>query len=269
MASIEHWRARLRQLRFRGYGGATIRTHRSMYYLHLLRGELVLALLLPLAFNLLMLLALDELVHFWRALLEFWASRLDFAASVTMRPFDLGYYDLWLPAVRVEAPLPSAALWWGTAVACLLLFLLSYLVKPERFLPLIYILRAVLLIQATALLYFAFIPASFPYRLEDYVANSLMIGILLLALIPWILGATYYVFDFGLTQKIALTLMTQLFFVLAIPLQYLLHASIIHHASLLFMPLFYLVFGLFFDIMAFVAFYSLGMSWRPNRKADF
>lgn len=240
-----------------------------MYHLRLHRGELLVAVLLPVAFNLLMLLALDDLVLLWRDLLEFWVVRLDFGSSVVMRPFDLGLYDLWLPTVEVEGPLPSAALWWSTTGICLAIFFMTYLIPPDRGLPVIYILRAILLLQGSALLYFAFMPASFPYRLEDYVSNSLFAGIVLLWLVPWILGATYYVFDFSLIQKIVLTFTILAFFLVALPLQYLLHANIIALGSLLFMPVLYLVFGLFLDIMAFVALYAFGMSWRIKKPEEF
>lgn len=262
---IAQWRHRMRVLRFHRQDETIIRKHRAMYQLRLHRGELVFALLLPLVFNLLLLLALDELVWFWRSVLEFWVVRLDFDARVLMHAFDLGLYDLWLPTIAVEGSLPSAFIWWATAAICLLAFFGSYLIHPNRSLPGIYIARAVILLQATALLYFAFIPASFPHVLEEYVANNLFIGIMLMALIPWILGATYYLFDFSLLQKLALTLVILTFFVIALPLQYLLHANLIAHASLLFMPVLYLVFGLFVDVMALVALYSYGMSWRSNK----
>lgn len=261
-SNVVQWRQRLRVLRFRRQDETTIRTHRAMYQFRLHRGELLIALLLPLVFNLMLLLALDELIRFWRGALEFWVVRLDFDANVIMHAFDLGLYDLWIPTLVVEGTLPTAGVWWVTAIVCLLAFFATYVILPNRGLPVIYIMRAVILVQVTALLYFAFIPASFPHVLEEYVANNLFIGVLLIALIPWMLGFTYYVFDFSLLQKITLTVLILSFFVVAFPLQYLLHANLIAHASLLFMPVLYLVFGLFIDVMAFVALYSYGMSWR-------
>ena len=260
--TVRHWRQRLRILRFRRRDQTLMRKHRAMYQLRLHRGELLFAILLPLAFNLWLLLGLDELIGLWRDVLDYLVPKLDFNAAVVMRAVNLGFYDLWIPTVIVEGTLPSAVTWWVTAAVCLVAFVLSYLIKPDRGLPFIYILRATILLQATALLYFAFIPASFPQVLEAYVVNNLFMGICLIALIPWILGATYYLFDFSLLQKIALTLLIMLFFIVALPLQYLLHANLIAHGSLLFMPLLYLMFGLFVDVMAFVALYSYGMSWR-------
>ncbi len=265
--TMRHWRQRLRLLRFRRRDQTLMRKHRAMYQLRLHRGELLFAILLPLTFNLWLLLGLDELIGFWRDVLGYLVPKLDFNAQVVMRAVNLGLYDLWIPTVIVESSLPSPSTWWVTAGVCLLAFVLSYVIKPNRGLPFIYIVRATVVLQSTALLYFAFIPASFPQVLEAYVVNNLFMGICLIALIPWILGATYYLFDFSLLQKVALTLLILLFFVVALPLQYLLHANLIAHGSLLFMPLLYLMFGLFVDVMAFVALYSYGMSWRFKKVA--
>jgi hypothetical protein len=52
---------------------------------------------------------------------------------------------------------------------------------------------------------------------------------------------------------------------LFIPLQYLLHACILR-VSLLFLPILYLAFGPFLDVVVFIAFYSWGMSWSPKLR---
>jgi len=255
-----HWRYRLYAMRFLRNDETTIRKHRAMYQLRLNRGELLIAVMLPMIFNLLLLLLIDPLIEFWRAMLEFWVERLDFGAQVTMRSFDLGYFDLWVPTVAMQGQLPSPEIWWGTAAACMLIFVASYLIRPDRYLPAVYLLRALVLLQTTALLYFAFIPASFPHVLEDYVASNLFVGIMLLMLIPWILGITFYLFDFPLIKKVTLTLLIFALFIVVLPMQYLLHVNLIAYGSLLFMPVLYLVFGLFIDVMAFVALYAYGMT---------
>nr|WP_295772056.1 hypothetical protein [Rhodoferax sp.] len=259
---VGHWRQRLRLLRLRRRDETSMRQHRAMYQLRLHRGELLFAFLLPVASNLLLLLGMDGVIGFWRGVLDYLVPRLDFNATVVMRAVDLGLYDLWIPTVVVEGPLPSALTWWVTACICCVVFMATYLIKPNRGLPFVYILRAIVLLQVTALLYFAFIPASFPMMLEEYLVNNLFMGLCFLALVPWILGATYYLFDFSLLQKFMLTLLILTFFAVMLPFQYLLHANLVAHGSLLFMPVLYLVFGLFIDVMAFVALYSYGMSWR-------
>ena len=238
--------------------------HRAMYQLRLSRRNILFTILLPLLFNALIFLMIDPLIGFWRMVLTFGVERLNFGARVIMQPFDLGIYDLWIPTVAIRATLPSLLTWWVTALICIVAYLLSYLIKPNRGLPLIYIVRAIILVQTTALLYFALIPTSFPQELESYMANNLFMGVMLLALIPWILGATFYIFDFPIRRKILFTLLNLAFFIIALPLQYLLHVNLIALGSLLFMPILYLVFGLFIDVMAFVALYSYGMTRRSE-----
>lgn len=54
---------------------------------------------------------------------------------------------------------------------------------------------------------------------------------------------------------------------LFVPQQYILHVVLLHK-SVLFMPLLYFVFGPFLDILAFVGFYSWGMSWSGSGSLD-
>lgn len=241
-----------------------MRKHRAIYRLRFDSTRLLGMLALPLAFNLVLLLGLDPLIRFWDTLLQFWVTRLDFGASVVMYPLHLRGYELWLPTVVVDGALPSAAMWWACCLACVVAYACSYRIPPNRGLPLIYAIRALVLMQASSLVFFASIPASFPHVLQVYVGNSLFAGLCLLALIPWVLGGSYYLLDFTLLQKLGLTLLILGFFALALPLQYLLHVNLIAHASLLFMPVLNLVFGIFADVMAFVALYAFGMGWRPQ-----
>jgi hypothetical protein len=56
--------------------------------------------------------------------------------------------------------------------------------------------------------------------------------------------------------------------VLFIPLQYLLHAWLLH-CSILFMPVLYFVCGPFLDVLIFVCFYSWGMSWQSRPTVSY
>jgi hypothetical protein len=259
---VAPWRQRLRTLKLRRQDKSAMRMHRAMFHLRLHRGELLFAILIPLIFNILLSSVIDELVWFWRDILEFWVTRLNFDANVKMTSYDLGYVVLWLPTASVESHLPSAQTWWISMVICAIAYFLTYSIKPAKGLPARLIIRALIFLQVLAQIYFALIPASFPVDLDRYVGNNLFMGILLMFLIPWILGMTYYVFDFPLLQKLALTALTLSFFVIALPLQYLLHVNLLAFGSLLFAPILYLAFGFFPDVMVFVCFYSWGMSWR-------
>lgn len=268
MGQFELLQRKIDDLRFRGFGGTSIKLHRAIYQVKLKKTNLIGSLLLPFAFTLLLLCFLSNIIQFWRFIFEFFLDRIEPGSTVAAQAIDLGKYLLWINYPGLSAGAPSNWLWWATLIGCIFIFLLTFLIPAKRFLPLTYIVRACLLIQATALAYFHFLPGQFPYDISSYLGNALTMSLIFIFMVPWILGLTYYIFDFSLLQKIALSALILAYFVIAFPMQYLLHAYALHHLSLLFLPLFYLVFGAFLDVMMFVALYSWGMSWRWKTKHD-
>jgi hypothetical protein len=260
--SIDAWRSRLDELRFRGYGGWAVRQHRAIFQMPLQRSDVAIAVLLPLVFSIVQLFLLDQTADTWRMILEFWNQRLDLGGVLGNHAFDLGYFLLWLPQLEIPGNAPSADIWWWTLAACVAIFAGTFYVSPERLLPGIYVVRACLVIQASALAYFYWLPGAFPYELESYICSNMFSGLAMMFLIPWLLGLTYYIFDFPLRQKVALTALILVFFAVAIPMQYLAHAYLLKHLSMLFMPILYIVFGMFVDVLILIALYSWGMSWR-------
>jgi len=255
---------RIDDMRFRGFGGSAIRMHRSINQLSLSKANLLAALVLPLLFTVLTALLLSPILHLWRALFAFWQPRLAESGAVAIHEVDLGRYAMSLPYPSFPSAYPGQHAWWLTFAVCAVIFVATFFISPKRFLPLNYIIRACLLVQATALLYFHFLPGQFPYDADAYLVNALIMALIFLFLMPWGLGLTYYVFNFSLARKVGLTLLLLGYFVIAFPMQYLLHAYVLHQMSLLFMPLLYLVFGTFLDVMMFVALYSWGMSWKRS-----
>jgi hypothetical protein len=268
LGQFELLQRKIDDLRFRGFGGTSIKLHRAIYQVKLKKTNLIGSLFLPFAFTLLLLCFLSTIIQFWRFLFDFFLDKIEPGSTIAAQAIDLGKYFLWIYYPNLSAGAPSTWLWWATLIGCVFIFLLTYLIPAKRFLPLIYIVRACLLIQATALAYFYFLPGQFPYDIASYLGNALTMSLIFIFMVPWILGLTYYVFDFSLLQKITLTSLILVYFVIAFPMQYLLHAYALHHLSLLFLPLFYLVFGAFLDVMMFVALYSWGMSWRWKSKRD-
>jgi len=90
---------------------------------------------------------------------------------------------------------------------------------------------------------------------------------ILIGLVPILYAFTFYLLNFTLLQKVLLTVITVAHLVLFVPQQYILHVILLHR-SVLFMPLLYFVFGPFLDILAFVGFYSWGMSWSTTGSLD-
>ncbi len=133
---------------------------------------------------------------------------------------------------------------------------------PERFIPLRYFLRLVVLLQASAIVVFARWPGSFPYRLQEHLFLLQAAGLVVMALVPVVLGFTLHVFDLALWRKVAVTLALLGHLALFIPLKALVHAVLITGGTALVMPVLFLLFGLLPDVLVFVAFYGWALSWR-------
>lgn len=258
----------LARLRFRGARGGMIARHRSMRTVEMPRGEIFISIGLAVVATGLWLLVLPLVMALWKAIFDFSGGLLALPGQTRVERYHLGPVGFSLPSISLPSQTPDATMWWITAIVTVVLFLASYLLM-RRSVPLAYMLRAILFVQLTALIFFYFFADRYPYGLEDYMANLLMASLTFLTFVPIILSLTYYIFDVGLLKKLSLTLLVLAHLCVLVPLQYLIHAYIIYQGSLLFMPVLYLVFGLPLDIMSLIAFYAWGMSWqsRGSRSA--
>ncbi len=257
------------RMRQRGWGGGDIPAHRALRVSPVRPGKLVPAALLAIALLAAYLLLLGPVSHLWAGMLEFWRSAVDLPGRVSMVRYDFyGLLQFDVPSLSFGSGLPGSELWWGGLVFTLLLGLGSFAV-PLTWLPLRYLLRLVAFFQAGAQLFFGLWPWAFPYDGSGYVHGMLIADLMLIALIPVLLGSTYFVLDFSLWRKALLALLTMLHMLVLVPLQYAVHAYVIHHLSLLFMPLMFFVFGLTVNVLVFISFYAWGVSWwHPLRVED-
>jgi hypothetical protein len=205
--------------------------------------------------------------RFWGHILAFWGARLELKSEVILVPQGWGsHIHFALPCFGLAAGPPSGTAWWITTGVTVLAFIASFLLAEEA-LPWAYLIRAFCLLQATALVYFALASARFPHDLPGYTVSMLVFSCILIGLVPVLYAFTFYLLNFSLVQKLLLTLATVAHLVLFVPQQYMLHIYLVH-ASVLFMPVLYFVFGPFLDILAFVGFYSWGMSWKAPEPLD-
>jgi YaiO family outer membrane protein len=233
------------------------------------RERLVPAALLALALFLACLMLLGPVARAWAVLLETWRGLLDIPGMVRLVRYDFyGLLEFDVPFMSFASGLPSSAQWWWGLLLTLALSFGSYAVPPVV-LPLRYVLRLLAFFQAGAQIFFALWPRAFPYDGAGYVHGMLIAQLMLIALVPVVLGFTYYVLDFGVGRKALLTVLTMLHMLVLVPLQYAVHAYVVHHLSLLAMPLVFFVFGLTVNVLVFVSFYSWGVSWHhPMRLED-
>jgi hypothetical protein len=248
---------------FRGHRGGVITMHRALTRFVLAPLDLITSSLLVLLLSFLWILSLPWLCRTWGYVLENGMKMLALHAEIGLAEHHITpYIRFVIPFPKMEGIAPDAWTWWFTAAVVCLLYAASHLF-PKKLTPITYLLRAVLIIQVTALLYFLLMPARFPHTPDSYMEGLVSYRIALISAVPALFGLTYYIFKFGLLKKIALTALTMSHLSLFLPVEILLQAMVLKK-SVLFMPILYIVFGLPVDILIILAFYSWGMSWPSD-----
>lgn len=249
--------------RLRGYRGGVIAMHRALARFVLEPLDLVTAALLVLMFSFAWIVSLPRLCRLWAYVLGNGMAILGLHATLGLTEHHITPYIYFsVPYPRLEGIPPDPRTWWSTAVVVCLAYAATYFF-PGRATPVKYLLRAVLLIQFSALLYFLFVGASYPHTPDSYMEGLVSYKIALISFIPALFGLTYYIFIFSAFKKIVLTILAMSHLSVFLPLHILLQAMILEK-SVVFMPVLYIVFGLPLDIVIILAFYSWGMSWVSN-----
>lgn len=244
----------------RGHRGGVIPMHRALTHFRLGPMNLVIAISLFVFFTAVWLALLSRVCQFWKYVLTYGIRVLPLHADLGLAQHHLTpFLRFNIPFLRMETVLPSSQAWWLTCAATMALFAATFLL-PSKMIPVIYLLRGVLLVPATALFYFAFLPARFPHTPDSYMEGLVTAGIALISTVPLLLGLTYYIFDFGLLKKAFLTTITMIHLALFLPLQVLVQALFLQK-TVLFMPVLYIMFGMPINILIIIAFYSWGMTW--------
>lgn len=242
--------------------------HRALTRFVLEPFDLVTAALLVLLLTFLWLAALPWLCRFWQYVLENGMRMLAMHAALGLTKHQITpYIRFAIPYPRMEGLLPDAQTWWTSAAIVLVLFSATFFL-PKKLLPVAYLLRGVLFIHFTALLFFLFLPARFSHSPDSYMEGLTGYAIALIGFVPALFGLTYYIFDFGIIRKAFLTAMTMAHLSLFVPLWILLQALVLQQ-SVLFMPVLFIVFGLPINVIIILAFYSWGMSssFKNQREA--
>lgn len=185
------------------------------------------------------------------------------APRVVMALQHVGPVTVGVPSLSLPTVLPSAALVAATAAVVVLLAWATHL-APESWRPGVYFARALLIIQTTAVVYFALWADHFPYTVAGYLEGMTATGIAVATAAVVVLGLTYYVQDIAVWRKALLTVLVLAYSAVLVPLQYAVHGLVLAQASVLFLPVLYLFFGVPLHVFALVALYAWGMSW-PGR----
>lgn len=222
---------------------------------------------LPLMFAVAMFALLDPLMGLWREFFNLIREPLGLPGVVATQVFEVGPFGVAIPYFTATAEWPQSldinTGWLFSGI----IFVIGLFLKG-RLLPVGYLLRALAILQVTAQLWFTFASPPFTYSLSDYIAGLLVCGVIILVLAPFLVAFTFHIFDFLLWQKLTMATMLLVHLSLLLPMQAAVHAWVIHRASVLAMPILFLVFGVLLDVFVYVALYGWGMSWRSGGVLD-
>jgi hypothetical protein len=251
--------------RFRGNRGGIIPMHRALARLRFGPTEMLISVTTAAMATSAWILSLPSICEFWKLLFIVGQRLLPLQGELKTRlnHFSFGL-AVPLPYFEFDPLMPSSHLWAATGVVVLAVFGVTFLLPP-KLIPVVYLLRCVLFVQASALVYFAVLPAQFPYAPSDYLQGLLLSGATLIGIVPLLFLLTYYIFPFSFVKKASLTLLTMVYLAIFLPFQVMLHALIIGK-SILFMPALYLVAGMPLDVLIIVALYAWGMTWEFNES---
>jgi hypothetical protein len=256
---------RLEVLRRTGWRGGYIAPHRAFARFHISAKDIVAATLLAVSLTWGWILVLPLATQFWAQVVRFWARALPLEGQVLMAPQHWGsHIHFFLPFLNRAAGPVSPEAWWITTIATIAVLGISFLLSDEHT-PLIYLLRFLVILQGSSIVYFAFFAARFPHDLPSYMISMLFFGAILIGLMPTILALTYYLFDFSLPKKLTLTVLCMAYLALFVPLQYVIQVYLLQKTILL-MPVLYFAFGPFLDVLVFVSLYGWGMSWKMRGR---
>jgi hypothetical protein len=242
----------------------SVARHRSLDRLSLSAPTIAAIVLVPLLFNAIEWSLHDDISAAWAGTFAFWLDKLEIQGIVVESFTSVAGLDLSLPHLDVVAGLPDVVTWRMSAALTVLGGLLT-LRMPDRMLPLRYFLLFGILIQFTALAFFAFMPEKFPYTVSSFIDNGMKAAVGFLIVLPWAHALVYYIFDYSWPKKIALTVITLAFVAVAVPLQLMLHVYIVQKFSMLWLPVLSFLFGPTLVIFSCIALYGWGMSWQRLR----
>lgn len=204
-----------------------------------------------------------QLLALWQSLLAAWAAALHLPLQWQTVS---GGLRLVVSSLDDGTTLPSLWGLGGTALAGLLLWLASARL-PDAWLPLRVLLRALLLVQAVALLFVVLRPAQFPYTLGSHLSTLLNLGYGFLLAVPVLLALGWGVLALPWWQRLLVPLALVGWLALLLPHKALLQVWLLAHSSVLYMPVLFVALGPLFDLMVFVALYGWLLSLRPAGAA--
>lgn len=251
----------LRRLRSRGHLGGIIAQHRAMWRQTLPRRRLLEGVALALACSGALMLLREVVGLAWGMSLVWWMHALALPGQFALGDVaHAGSFGVAVPYIALDLAAPDPWTPIGHGAFLVLLWWWSGWL-PDAAKPIAFFVRLCVLVHAASVLFFMFWSASFVHSESSHVVSGLRQAWYLMLFTPWLHLMTYYLFPFGLRQRLGLTLVTLLFLFVLTPLQYALHLALVQQAGMIVLPLMNLVFGVMLPIIGIVALYGWGMGW--------
>jgi hypothetical protein len=119
--------------------------------------------------------------------------------------------------------------------------------------PMKLLVRTLCAVQASALLFFMFMPERFPHTLSSHLNALLNAGFYLMLALPPLLALGWGVLRLPLQRRLLYPALMLLYFAVMLPHKAVLHALVVQHFSALLMPMLYLCCGAVLDLLVLVA----------------
>jgi hypothetical protein len=267
MLPVTPMQRRLLEARYSNAKGRIIPMHHAFKIIKFGPATRMGMIFMPVLFLLGVWLSFGHIVTFWHEVFSFWMTRLVPDGAVGHTLVGIIGQSVNMPYPDLKAELPTVTGSWINLIVCAVIFIIS-LFMPGKMMPATYLIRAALFIQASASVYFLLSPHEFPYTISSYVIDMLSLGLYMLFMVPFVLALVFYIFDFPIWWKCFITLATLLFFSIGLPMQYMMHAYILHSTSYIFLPVLYFLFGVLLDVLMFINFYAIGMGRSRDQRSD-
>ena len=241
---------------------ARVRPHRALVSLNA-APYLVQALLLPALFCGLLLRFEPEIVALWREVILALAGPLQLPLSANVREAGWGEVLVAWRYLETDTVLPGSRVLALNALGTAVVFAATFAMRAAH-LPFKYFLRILCAVHASASACCAWAPAPFPYGIPEHVLALTGGGYILLMTIPPMLAMGYYVLRLPLAMKLLHSALILAYFLAWIPLQAVLHVTLLAHLTVLYMPLLYFCFGALLNVLLFVALYAWAASSAPQ-----
>ncbi len=199
--------------------------------------------------------------RYWTATWQYGLQQLNLPAIIKIDMFSNAVMQVPLLTADMDAAGPSRMLLLVTFLISGAAFAASF-IRQGKWLPIAYLARGLGVFQMFVCLYFWVWPDHFVYSAMTHLRYVFLIQLSVIYILPVILTLIFYPLDLSLLKKAGATALMLVYLCIAVPWLMLLHAIVLQHGTLLFMPFAYFILGGPFLIMLNVALYSYCASWE-------